>query len=142
MYRKVLELAPQRIATRAYVSICLLEQGRAAEALDVAEHESEDAYRLWALAIIRHDTGDRAASDAALRQLSETYAEDSAFQIAEVHAVRHEPDAAFDWLERACSQRDAGIAEMKTSSRLRVLRADSRWTELLRRLGLESKANG
>ncbi len=132
----MVELAPQRIAVRAYLSLTLLAQGRVGEALAEAERESEEAYRLWALAIVHHVAGRGAASDGALRDLVAKYSDDSAFQIAEAHAVRGEADAAFEWLERACTLRDAGIAEAKTSSRLRSLHGDPRWSRFLTGLGL------
>ena len=72
--------------------------------------EPEEAFRLWALAIVHHALGRATESDEALRELIEKYAEDGAYQIAEVHAVRGEADAAFEWLERAYAQRDSGLA--------------------------------
>jgi hypothetical protein len=98
--------------------------------------EPEEAYRLFALAIIHHAQGRGAESDAALRDLSEKHAEGAAFQVAEVHGARGELDRAIEWLERAYAQRDSGLAFMKTDPNLRSLHGDPRWGALLKRVGL------
>ena len=137
-YRKVLELAPQRSSTPSGISLVLLALDRGEEALAEALREPEEVYRLWALAIVRHDLGRGAESDEALRELIEKYADGGAYQIAEVHAARGEADAAFEWLDRAYAQRDGGLAEMKPSPRLRSLHGDPRWDAFLRKVGLEA----
>jgi serine/threonine-protein kinase len=136
-YRKVLELAPQRAGVRAYFSLALLALDRDEEALAEAMRESEEAFRLWALAIVRHVLGRGTESDEALRELIEKYGEGAAFQIAEVHGARGVADAAFEWLERAYAQRDSGLQEMKLSPRLRSLHGDPRWGAFLTKMGLE-----
>ena len=107
-YRKALELAPQREGARAYLALNLLAQGRGDEALAEASREPDEAFRLWALAIIEHAAGRRSESDTALQELIAKYQTDCAYQIAEVYGARGEADLAFDWLERAYAQRDPG----------------------------------
>jgi serine/threonine protein kinase/tetratricopeptide (TPR) repeat protein len=136
-YRKALELAPQRAGTRAYFSLVLLALGRDEEALAEAVRESEEVFRLLALAIVHHALGRGTESDEALRELIEKCAEEGAYQIAEVHAIRREADAAFEWLERAYAQRDSGLVLMKTDSCLRSLHGDPRWGAFLKNMGLE-----
>ena len=72
-YRKVLELAPQRVGPHGGLSLNLLAQGRGAEALAEALREPDEAYRLWALAIIQHTAGHPAESDAVLQDLIAKY---------------------------------------------------------------------
>jgi len=136
-YRKALEIAPRRAGTRAWLSLTLTVLGRGEEALAEAMQEPDEAFRLWALGIVRHALGDRAGSDAALEDLIEKNAADSAYQVAEVYGARGERDKAFEWLERAYVQRDGGIADMKISQSLRSLHGDSRWGPFLRKMGLE-----
>jgi len=135
-YRKALDLMPHRNATRAAFAVVLLDRGREEEALAEAERESDEALRLWALALIHEDGRRRTESDEALRQLIEEYSEDSAFQIAQVFAARGEADRVFGWLERAYAQRDIGLANVKPEPRFRSLHDDRRWTGFLRRMGL------
>jgi tetratricopeptide (TPR) repeat protein len=136
-YRRALELAPQRVSVRALLSLALHAQGRSEEALEEAMRESHEAYRLWALAILYHGMDRRADSDEALREVIEKYAEDAAYQIAEVHGTRGEADAAFEWLERAHAQRDSGLTEMMPSPRFRPLHGDPRWGAFLEKMGFE-----
>jgi TolB-like protein/tetratricopeptide (TPR) repeat protein len=134
-YRTALELAPQRENTRANLAVNLLAQGRGDEALAEAVREPNEAFRLLALAIVENAAGRRTESDAALQELIAKYQTEYAFQVAEVYGARGEADLAFDWLERAYAQRDGGLADTKTSPRLRSLYADPRWVAFLRKMG-------
>ena len=115
----------------------MLARGRGEEALAEAMREPEEAFRLWALAIVHHVLGRRAESDKALCGLIEKCAEGSACQIAEVYGERREPDAAFEWLERAYAHQDGGLCEMKASPRFRALYGDPRWGAFLKKMGFE-----
>ena len=75
-------------------------------------------------------------SDAALAQLTESFADVAAYQIAEVHAYRGDKDRAFEWLERARRQRDGGLAGMRRDPLLANLHSDPRWNAFLRTMGL------
>jgi len=79
--------------------------------------------------------GNRAASDQALAELIEKFP-NRPTEIAHVYARRAEPDAAFQWLERAFSRRDSGMLWLKNDVALRPLLADPRYNALLRRMGL------
>jgi len=134
-YRRGLELAPQRVGTHADLALTLLAEGRGEQALAEAMQEPLEWARLRSLAMVRHAMGKRTESDEALRKLIEIDSEGGAYQIAEVHAKRGEPDAAFGWLERAYAQRDPGLAEMKTNPHFRSLQNDPRWATFLNRMG-------
>jgi len=136
--RHALDLAPQSSAMRAHLALTLLAQGRSDEALAEAIREPDDVWRCWALAIVHHAAGRRAESDEALRTLVTAYAEDSAYQVAEVHAARGETSAALEWLERARVQRDTGLGAMQTSPHLRSLHGDPRWPEFKKKIGFDS----
>jgi eukaryotic-like serine/threonine-protein kinase len=135
--RRALELIPRKPAAGAYLSLALVAQGRGEEALAEAEREPEERLRLLALAIIHHALGHASESDAALRSLIEQHGDAAPFQVAESFGARGEVDSAFEWLERAYQQRDAGLAEMKLNARFRTLHGDPRWAAFLRRMGFE-----
>ena len=137
-FRKALELAPSRIATHAHRGVNALALGRLAEALAEAMREPETGYRLWALAIVQGALNHVSESDEALQRLTDEHASHWAVQVAEVYAVRGEVVRAFEWLDRAHSARDVGLAYVKTSPRLRALRGDPRWQAFLGRMGLAS----
>ena len=77
----------------------------------------------------------RQLSDRALRELKEKRSTDAAFQIAMAHAVRGEPDDAFEWLEKAYVQRDSGCALAKLEPLLRPIHGDPRWPAFLKKVG-------
>jgi adenylate cyclase len=97
--------------------------------------EPEDWARNFALALIHHAAGRKAESDEALRELIRTNENDAAYQVAEVQAVRGDIDAAFEWLERAYAQKDAGIPWTRIDPFLRSLHGDPRWSSFLRKAG-------
>jgi hypothetical protein len=103
----------------------------------MAQRESHHTFGPLALAIVQHALGHTAESDAAREELVQKCAEHGAYQIAEALAVRGEVDTAFEWLERACAQRDPGFMAMNMSRYLRPLRSNPRWGPLLKKVGLE-----
>jgi hypothetical protein len=75
-------------------------------------------------------------SDAALAELIGKTSETGAYQIAEVYAYRNDKDKAFEWLERARRQRDAGLPGLRADTLLPNLHSDPRWVPFLREMGL------
>ena len=131
---KALELAPQSVAMRAWLAIGLVLQGRLTEAAEQARQEPEEWARLFALSVAESAAGAADAADDALRQLTAKHASDAAYQIAEVCAARGDTDAAFEWLERARDQHDAGVAWAKVDPLLRSLHTDPRWMHFMDKL--------
>jgi hypothetical protein len=81
--------------------------------------------------------GDRAAADAALADLIANAAREGfAYQIAEVYALRGEKDKAFEWLQIAFDDRDAGMLGLLVDPLLRGLRDDPRYKNLVAKVGL------
>jgi TolB-like protein/tetratricopeptide (TPR) repeat protein len=134
-FRRGIELSPQRVCIRANLAFALLGQGRGDDARAEAMQEPERWARLWALAIIHFTMGRREEADDTLRELIESEGKTAAYQIASVYALRGEPDSAFEWLDRAHSLRDTGLAELKSNPRLRSLHGDPRWAAFLRKVG-------
>ena len=133
---RVLELDPQNGRAHHILGLVRLAQGRLDEALEAFQHETHEANRLLGIALAEHARGRDAASLAAVHALMESYAAGSAFQIAEAFAYRGERDVAFEWLERAYAQRDAGVVQTKVSSLLANLRSDARWQPFLEKVRL------
>ena len=134
--RKALELAPQQVYPRATLALVLVAQGRPADALAEASLlEAEEPMRVWLLAIIHHAAGCSTEAQETLEQLISKQAATSAYRIAQVYAARGEIDFAFEWLERAFVQRDAGLAHAKIIPLLRPLHVDRRWPPFMRKMG-------
>ena len=58
-------------------------------------------------------------------------------QFVPLYARLGEKDHAFDWLEKSYQERDFGLNSIKTDPILNGLRSDPRFTDMLRRIGLE-----
>ena len=138
-FRRALELVPQRFVSAALLALVLMDQGQVEAALAQAKDEPEEFWRLWSLAIVFYLSGQLADADAALRKLIEENSSGNAYQIAEVYSVRGEVAPAFEWLEVAYQERDAGMTHVKVNPRFRPLHDDPRWLFLLRKIGFETE---
>lgn len=134
--KKALELNPELPQLRQILGLIYLAQGRAQDALAEIEQEPMAIWRLQGQAVVYYDLGRRKESDAALSELIAKYKANWAFQIAGVYAFRHEPDKAFEWLDRAYAQHDDGLAGAKVDPLLKNLRGDPRYIALLKKLRL------
>jgi TolB-like protein/DNA-binding winged helix-turn-helix (wHTH) protein/Flp pilus assembly protein TadD len=134
--QKALELNPQAGFVHVTLGKILIAEAKPRQALAEIEKEPNDWERLTAQAFVYHTLGREQDSNAALASLVAKHDTDSAYQIAEVYAFRGESDKAFEWLDRAYKQRDAGLPEIKTDPLFKNLRHDPRYTELLKRMRL------
>jgi TolB-like protein/DNA-binding winged helix-turn-helix (wHTH) protein/Flp pilus assembly protein TadD len=134
--QKALDLNPQAGFVHVTLGKILIAEAKPQQALAEIEKEPNDWERLTGRALTYHTLGREQDSNAALASLITKHDTDSAYQIAEVYAFRGEADKAFEWLERAYKQRDAGLPEIKTDPLFKSLRHDPRYTEPLKRLRL------
>ena len=111
-------------------------QGKFEEAATAAEKDTADWARLLTVSCARWAQKRVPESDAALAELIATNGETAAYQIAEVYGYRDDKDKAFEWLERARRQRDAGIPGLRPDLLLKNLHDDPRWDAFLRTMGL------
>jgi hypothetical protein len=88
------------------------------------------------IARAEHAFGRHAESDKALGELIAKSGTKNAFQIAEVHGYRGERDSAFEWLERAYTQRDSGLTMVKVVPSLRTVHQDHRWQPFIKKMRL------
>ena len=134
--RKALELSPQYGRGQYYLSLVLLAQGKLEVALAAVQSESLEVWRLAGLSPIYHALGRKSESDAALNELTDRYADDAAFVIAEAHAYRGEIEPAFEWLERAYVLRDPLTVSINGYTLFKDLKDDPRHQALLEKLNL------
>ena len=119
-----------------YDGLAWLLEGKPKQA-GVAFDRSGSVFRLAGLAASRFDAGDDAGSRQALQTLVTKYSPIGAYQVAQAHAWRGEADEAFEWLERAAKQEDAGLMQLKFDPMMRRLHGDRRYDAWLVRLGLD-----
>jgi len=75
-------------------------------------------------------------SDAALKILTEKFPQASAYYIAQLYALRGKKNLTFEWLNRACVERQSGCEILRIDRFLRNLRDDPRYKALLVRMKL------
>ena len=134
--RKAAELQPTGAGSHRWQALIAAQRGDGEAALREAELEPDPGFRRFELAVAHHARGDRAAADAALADLIANGRRGLAYQIAEVYALRGEKDKAFEWLQIALDDRDAGMLGLLVDPLLCGLRDDARYKNLLVKVGL------
>jgi len=134
--RKSAELQPAGAGNHRFQVLIAVQRGDGDAALRQAQLEPDEGFRRFELALAHYARGDRPAADVALADLLAKAREGFAYQIAEVYAVRGEADKAFEWLQVSFDDRDAGMLGLLVDPLLRGLRNDSRYKNLLAKLGL------
>jgi len=135
-FQMALDLSPHAGLGRAFIAILRVLQGRPEEALPLAQAEPHDVFRNLALFLTLAKLGRRNEADAALQTLEAEFGWTAAYQVAEAYAQRGDIDRAFEWLEKAYTQRDPGVVYTKIDMLLDPLRGDPRWQPFVRKLGL------
>ena len=88
----------------------------------------------WGRAIAYYDLGQDAMSDAAIEELISDG--DSEMRVALVYAHREDSDKAFEWLDRAYSERDVEMVEIRMYRYFDGLRNDPRWDAIVEKIGM------
>lgn len=135
-YEREIQLNPLAPNSHAGIGMTYLLQGKFEEAVTAAQKDTADWARLVVASCARWAQKRVPESDAALAELIETNAETAAYQIAEVYGYRDQKDKAFEWLERAYRQRDAGLPGLRVDTLFANLHTDPRWNVFLRKMGL------
>lgn len=135
-YTRASELNPSAPFSHAGIGQTYLLEGKFAEAEAAAQKDAADWARLLIVSCARWGLKHVPESNAALAELTDKFGETAAYQIAEAYGYRNDKDHAFEWLERARRQRDAGLPSLRADTLLNNLHDDPRWDVLLRNIGL------
>jgi adenylate cyclase len=135
-YARAIELNPSAPNSYAGAGLTYLLEGKFEEAAVAAQKDAADWARLLIVSCARWSQKRIPESDAALAELIANASETGAYQIAEVYGYRNDKDHAFEWLERARRQRDAGLPGLRPDTLLPNLHDDPRWDAFLRTMGL------
>jgi len=133
---RAMEVSPDFEFGKCFLGDISLVEGRPDTALDWYVRCPVEWKRFPGIAMAQHDLGRSDESNIALETVISRFAGVAAMQVAEVHAWRGEGDAAFDWLDRAHSQRDTGVSNVKVDLLLRNLHGDPRYNAFLKKLNL------
>ena len=114
-----------------------MDEGRIDEAFKQSKLEPDEFWRLWAQAILFSAAKKKDEGEKSLELIREKFEDGNAYQIAEIYAASGKIDDAFDWLDRAFKQRDPGVTHARVNPRFKPLHEDTRWTDLLLKIGLD-----
>ncbi len=134
--RKALEINPQGAQSYCELAIVQILRGNGAAAVELAQRETDPFWRTFALALAHFANGDHAKADAALNELLGKYNDSGAFQIAQVYALRKEPDKVFEWLDHGFTVRDPGVPTLRYAAFVRGYSADPRFAAFCIKVGL------
>jgi Tfp pilus assembly protein PilF len=110
---------------------------------DVCVRRSGDSFvekHCFGLALAQFANGERVEADAALKKMIDEDADDAGSQIAQVYALRKEPEKMFEWLEHAWTTHDAGVTEMLQDPFLLAYKDDPRFIAFAQKIGVMPKA--
>ncbi len=138
--RKAIALQPQSATSYAQLAILQILRGNPAAAVELAKQETDPFWRTDALALAHFAHGDRAEADAELKNMIDENADEAGSQIAQVYALRKEPEKVFEWLDHAWTTHDAGVNEMLLDPFLRAYKDDPRFIAFAQKIGVMPKA--
>src|SRR5215471_16907245 len=138
--RKAIELQPQAATTYCRLAVIQILRDKPGAAVELAKQETDPFWRTFALALAHFANGDRSEADDALKKLIDENADDGGSQIAQVYALRTEPEKMFEWLEHAWTTHDAGVTELLYNPFLRAYKDDPRYIAFAQKIGVMPKA--
>lgn len=136
LLQRLLILSPDYPNAHYHLARALLLTDRPAEALIPADKEADPAYRLTALAMAQHSTGQSEESVSSIEQLAALHGDRFPYQVATAMAWTGDVDGAFEWLERAQQAGDYMLGDAHIDPALNGLHADPRWVPLLESMGV------
>jgi len=134
--RQSIKLTPGASRPYAYLAMIEVLRGDAAAALSAAQTTPPGYWHDFAVTLALQIGTDRAAADAALKNTIDKYSSTTAYQIAEIYAVRKDPDNMFKWLDRAVANRDAGVELLLFDPLILRYQHDPRFAVFCKKVGL------
>jgi serine/threonine-protein kinase len=133
--RSQVRRAPESVPPKITLGDSLVQLGKYADARAVYEKiADDDVFRLTSEGILDERMGNHAASAAAVRKVEQLYGGAASYQLAQLHAQRHETDAAIAALEMGWQVKDPGLSSMGVDPFLDPIRNDPRFETIVKRL--------
>ena len=133
-------LQPDGAFIHIFLSAISIRRGDAAAAMREASREPPGIWHDYATTMAAQIGSDRATADGMLAKFSAAHANEAAFQIAEMYALRKQLDPKLEWLVRARKQRDPGVGALFLSPSLMDYRRDPRLIAFTESVGLPRPA--
>jgi len=134
--RQSIKLTPDASRPYAYLAMIEVLRGDSAAALSAAQKTPPGYWHDFAVALALQVGTDRTAADTALKNMIDKYSSTTAYQIAEIYAVRKDPDNMFKWLDRAVAKRDAGVELLLFDPLVLRYQHDARFAAFCKKVGL------
>lgn len=140
-FRHVLQLDPGFSMAHFRLGLALAQLGRFDAAIDsllTSKGLSNDRDVVAALGLVYAMKGDRSHAEAAIAELHERSQDTfvSPYQMAAIHAALGDHESAFEWLDRAVTQRSYWVIYLNVDPALDPLRSDPRFDALRSRARL------
>jgi TolB-like protein/tetratricopeptide (TPR) repeat protein len=135
--RKALALQPDFPGLYSVLAQIDLLRDDAAAALRNANRETNPDSKAWALVAVAQVAPDRKKADAALQDYLAKYGKDQPYGVADLYALRKQPDTMFEWLQRARKQHDPSLIDNLLNDPLVLAyQHDPRFAALCKEAGL------
>jgi adenylate cyclase len=137
---RTMEIDPDYVYFEPDLAVVHREQGRLNEALDIylrlaqREHQPSAGLAITYARLGRNEEARKVLDDLIRMAVTKYFPAD---QIASVYVALGENDEAFRWLDRAVEEHSGSIHRVTSAPEFRPLRADQRFPDLLRHIGLE-----
>jgi len=105
-----------------------------------AEREHPGFWLDFERALVKQAQNDPRAADTALQDFTAKHQDTGTFQIAELYALRKQPDKMFEWLDRSLQVHDSGLTQLVTMPFVDAYKSDPRFIALCRKLKIDPAA--
>ncbi|MGH8190463.1 MAG: tetratricopeptide repeat protein [Rhodanobacteraceae bacterium] len=135
--RKALALQPDFPYLYAGLGEIDILRGDAAAAVHDARQETDPGAQRWLLLAAQQIGPDREQADAALRNYIAKYGKTEPYTVADLYAVRKQPDEMFEWLQRTWTGHGTALVKSLLSDPFVLpYQHDPRFTALCKEVGL------
>ena len=135
-YRRMLEISQTYSWGHAYLATVLLLENKADEALVEMQKEADPGGKLWGMALTLHALDRPKDADVALASFETGHGREQAIYVAGAYAFRGQNARAFEWLDKAYTQKDPNLWLAKADPLVRTLNTDPRYKAFLRKINL------
>jgi tetratricopeptide (TPR) repeat protein len=133
--RRAIKLAPELFTARSAIGDALVLGNRPSEALaEYRRMPSDHAYRLTGEAIVAARSRDFGSMNRTVAHMRALFATAASYQYADIFAQAGDADRVFAELANAIQAKDPGLSDLRVDPFLDPVRADPRFSVLLRQL--------